>query len=148
MRHVRTGRGGAEPVSIEPGRSVPRTEGRRRRRRRLRPTGERPADRCASLPPRCPDRSAARNAGPAAGALHLPARRRLGTAPPVGRPVRPDAGLRSEEHTSELQSLMRISYAVFCLKKKTLSSQLHLTYTLSSQLITYCHTTITHSNEF
>src|SRR3546814_16184525 len=36
---------------------------------------------------------------------------------------RPDAGrppqrLRSEEHTSELQSLMRISYAVFCLKKK------------------------------
>src|SRR3546814_8031733 len=29
------------------------------------------------------------------------------------------AGPRSEEHTSELQSLMRISYAVFCLKKKT-----------------------------
>src|SRR3546814_5078680 len=31
---------------------------------------------------------------------------------------RNDAGGRSEEHTSELQSLMRISYAVFCLKKK------------------------------
>src|SRR3546814_1506829 len=30
-----------------------------------------------------------------------------------------DASHRSEEHTSELQSLMRISYAVFCLKKKT-----------------------------
>src|SRR3546814_7505653 len=29
-----------------------------------------------------------------------------------------DTGLRSEEHTSELQSLMRISYAVFCLKKQ------------------------------
>src|SRR3546814_6698785 len=29
--------------------------------------------------------------------------------------------IRSEEHTSELQSLMRISYAVFCLKKKTKS---------------------------
>src|SRR3546814_7242457 len=29
-----------------------------------------------------------------------------------------DCGDRSEEHTSELQSLMRISYAVFCLKKK------------------------------
>src|SRR3546814_4754311 len=29
-----------------------------------------------------------------------------------------DGGRRSEEHTSELQSLMRISYAVFCLKKK------------------------------
>src|SRR3546814_5267969 len=28
------------------------------------------------------------------------------------------AAMRSEEHTSELQSLMRISYAVFCLKKK------------------------------
>src|SRR3546814_8812872 len=28
--------------------------------------------------------------------------------------------IRSEEHTSELQSLMRISYAVFCLKKKTI----------------------------
>src|SRR3546814_3075233 len=38
--------------------------------------------------------------------------------------------LRSEEHTSELQSLMRISYAVFCLKKKihtlTPSSTAHL----------------------
>src|SRR3546814_7573832 len=31
----------------------------------------------------------------------------------------PGAAGRSEEHTSELQSLMRISYAVFCLKKKT-----------------------------
>src|SRR3546814_1724078 len=30
-----------------------------------------------------------------------------------------DVEARSEEHTSELQSLMRISYAVFCLKKKT-----------------------------
>src|SRR3546814_3578682 len=30
-----------------------------------------------------------------------------------------DLAVRSEEHTSELQSLMRISYAVFCLKKKT-----------------------------
>src|SRR3546814_4901869 len=35
------------------------------------------------------------------------------TFPPPGIPDR-----RSEEHTSELQSLMRISYAVFCLKKK------------------------------
>src|SRR3546814_5767780 len=31
--------------------------------------------------------------------------------------------LRSEEHTSELQSLMRISYAVFCLKKKTITKK-------------------------
>src|SRR3546814_9837805 len=33
------------------------------------------------------------------------------------------AGFRSEEHTSELQSLMRISYAVFCLKKKKHKNQ-------------------------
>src|SRR3546814_3641360 len=32
--------------------------------------------------------------------------------------------IRSEEHTSELQSLMRISYAVFCLKKKTTQKNL------------------------
>src|SRR3546814_7810044 len=49
-----------------------------------------------------------------------------GTGPaPAGRsgtPMERHAGNRphrSEEHTSELQSLMRISYAVFCLKKKT-----------------------------
>src|SRR3546814_5753624 len=36
----------------------------------------------------------------------------------VGRDRRRGAQIRSEEHTSELQSLMRISYAVFCLKKK------------------------------
>src|SRR3546814_10450165 len=35
--------------------------------------------------------------------------------------------LRSEEHTSELQSLMRISYAVFCLKTKT---QSHIIYNI------------------
>src|SRR3546814_6239326 len=35
------------------------------------------------------------------------------------RPRIGSAERRSEEHTSELQSLMRISYAVFCLKKKT-----------------------------
>src|SRR3546814_7290754 len=49
------------------------------------------------------------------------ARRTLPPTPPRGRPAdanRPPAA-RSEEHTSELQSLMRISYAVFCLKKKT-----------------------------
>src|SRR3546814_2052394 len=35
------------------------------------------------------------------------------------------AALRSEEHTSELQSLMRISYAVFCLKKKKKDTTSH-----------------------
>src|SRR3546814_3363538 len=41
--------------------------------------------------------------------------RAVGTIREKTRRTRP----RSEEHTSELQSLMRISYAVFCLKKKT-----------------------------
>src|SRR3546814_1689065 len=36
--------------------------------------------------------------------------------------------VRSEEHTSELQSLMRISYAVFCLKKKTRTSTISYTH--------------------
>src|SRR3546814_1006770 len=36
------------------------------------------------------------------------------------------AGARSEEHTSELQSLMRISYAVFCLKKKNKTQTFNL----------------------
>src|SRR3546814_5970305 len=36
----------------------------------------------------------------------------------VDQPAHRHQGARSEEHTSELQSLMRISYAVFCLKKK------------------------------
>src|SRR3546814_7258612 len=34
--------------------------------------------------------------------------------------------MRSEEHTSELQSLMRISYAVFCLKKKNNKNYIHI----------------------
>src|SRR3546814_3661191 len=37
------------------------------------------------------------------------------------------AAARSEEHTSELQSLMRISYAVFCLKKKTYHTTQNIT---------------------
>src|SRR3546814_7462303 len=44
--------------------------------------------------------------------------------------------MRSEEHTSELQSLMRISYAVFCLKKKTETNQnkQHYVNTLSENI--------------
>src|SRR3546814_2000480 len=37
----------------------------------------------------------------------------------------PGKHIRSEEHTSELQSLMRISYAVFCLKQKKINKQYH-----------------------
>src|SRR3546814_6376004 len=45
-------------------------------------------------------------------------RRPLRRTRPPGHPLSPVLSGRSEEHTSELQSLMRISYAVFCLKKK------------------------------
>src|SRR3546814_4678215 len=49
--------------------------------------------------------------------------------------------LRSEEHTSELQSLMRISYAVFCLKKKTVHTikciRICMTHTLFSSHSSY-----------
>src|SRR3546814_5238622 len=48
-------------------------------------------------------------------------RRALGAS--TGNVVRVVIGGRSEEHTSELQSLMRISYAVFCLKKKNNEEQ-------------------------
>src|SRR3546814_7052967 len=45
---------------------------------------------------------------------------------PRGQPVRMIG--RSEEHTSELQSLMRISYAVFCLKKKKTMKKTSINY--------------------
>src|SRR3546814_4758680 len=48
----------------------------------------------------------------------LPFRHRLHPVARENQPVQRRGGERSEEHTSELQSLMRISYAVFCLKKK------------------------------
>src|SRR3546814_2448361 len=48
--------------------------------------------------------------------------------------------VRSEEHTSELQSLMRISYAVFCLKKKTTSrNRTHCSPHNSKLTPTYTH---------
>src|SRR3546814_7424856 len=55
------------------------------------------------------------------GSRSDPMNRRLPSAPRISIPVaitKTQTGGRSEEHTSELQSLMRISYAVFCLKKK------------------------------
>src|SRR3546814_3871691 len=59
-----------------------------------------------------PNRVRSALARPAEGARKPP--KSAARAPLGGRA----ASLRSEEHTSELQSLMRISYAVFCLKKK------------------------------
>src|SRR3546814_10014065 len=43
--------------------------------------------------------------------------------------------IRSEEHTSELQSLMRNSYAVFCLKKKNNTEQPHITHRITTDHI-------------
>src|SRR3546814_9394381 len=56
----------------------------------------------------------------------------------VGTPasIRTCTSVRSEEHTSELQSLMRISYAVFCLKKKTIPNQHTTTYITQYQRTT------------
>src|SRR3546814_1434785 len=71
---------------------------------------------------------------------------RFCTALPDGSRTRIQLGLRStgalasnrsEEHTSELQSLMRISYAVFCLKKKTKIQSKHIIDTI---ILKYKHT--------
>src|SRR3546814_1336950 len=51
--------------------------------------------------------------------------RNVNLANSKGHPGAKASGKRSEEHTSELQSLMRISYAVFCLKKKNTETQLN-----------------------
>src|SRR3546814_1596079 len=100
------------------------------------------SDVCSSDLERLPARGARRPRTAAAAAVHRRAEeghrsRRLGGGlgargrPGTGKLRQPDPdraarhprqrpahGLRSEEHTSELQSLMRISYAVFCLKKQ------------------------------
>src|SRR3546814_3224638 len=55
------------------------------------------------------------------------------------------AAARSEEHTSELQSLMRISYAVFCLKKKTIkTTKIHHILQDERKLDVLTNTTKTH----
>src|SRR3546814_3966655 len=69
--------------------------------------------------------------------MSLPPLLRALRLPVIGAPLFiisvPD--LRSEEHTSELQSLMRISYAVFCLKKKTTIAHRKITPTMTSDSI-------------
>src|SRR3546814_8611520 len=91
---------------------------------------------CAISPPRLPTELIAAN--PAAA--RAPVKKRGGSVQNTGCPAKiaaaaidsaanlntaPGTTTRSEEHTSELQSLMRISYAVFCLKKKTHKIQHH-----------------------
>src|SRR3546814_2273720 len=72
-----------------------------------------------------------------------PSRRACGPRCDAERPIRACLrssaaahAARSEEHTSELQSLMRISYAVFCLKKKTKQKD-HTDQTLVTKQQTY-----------
>src|SRR3546814_4719327 len=58
---------------------------------------------------------------------HRRRKRRHNSRAATGASIRAETGRRgrSEEHTSELQSLMRISYAVFCLKKKKTKTKLN-----------------------
>src|SRR3546814_5464998 len=57
----------------------------------------------------------------------------------VSNSIKELLGWRSEEHTSELQSLMRISYAVFCLKKKSIR-QIDNNHLSNLTPYTYLHT--------
>src|SRR3546814_6460256 len=60
---------------------------------------------------------------------------------PLDCPICDQGGERSEEHTSELQSLMRISYAVFCLKKKKYTPEsILITVTIPNHLKQRTHT--------
>src|SRR3546814_2114968 len=68
--------------------------------------------------PSCHSRVRLRMPRSAARCARCPARRSRTRSPTPSSITPTCAACRSEEHTSELQSLMRISYAVFCLKKK------------------------------
>src|SRR3546814_8191750 len=77
----------------------------------------RPTPKYFGFGPECTDRTGTMNRIPSADATSPPPH----TLASVERACA--ATSRSEEHTSELQSLMRISYAVFCLKKKKTKKQ-------------------------
>src|SRR3546814_7000682 len=68
-----------------------------------------------------PSNSFSASAGPRPGTAKLAFSSGMNTEVAM---LRLEGRLRSEEHTSELQSLMRISYAVFCLKKKKYNNSL------------------------
>src|SRR3546814_4406108 len=81
----------------------------------------RPAARARPVPQHAPHRRTAVRGRGRRDRQHPPAQGPARTADPPRQRVLSAAAYpqrRSEEHTSELQSLMRISYAVFCLKKK------------------------------
>src|SRR3546814_2163247 len=69
-------------------------------------------------------------------------------APGIMKQWGPGRNGRSEEHTSELQSLMRISYAVFCLKKKKKKTSAHrlVTQIMAQNHVTYKYGRHNHDN--
>src|SRR3546814_1165360 len=79
----------------------------------------------------------------AVGEIDLVARQFQHIDATCGQWVLRQYGQRSEEHTSELQSLMRISYAVFCLKKKNNTNCNIITTNLKTSLNYTRHTTQT-----
>src|SRR3546814_2884331 len=106
---------------------LPRARQARRRTRLSDRAAQSPRVRAAARPP---SQGSTRRSRTAQRRLLRHRRVQEGQRPPRARGGRPrDQGDRSEEHTSELQSLMRISYAVFCLQKKktttTLNSNLY-----------------------
>src|SRR3546814_3616036 len=111
-----------QPSEADPDRRAGRGD---RRLQHLRPVSERAAPRLL-VRPRPDRRGGERRAGGAMvrphPRLYRASRRQAADAAPpdprmAGRERAGGVAGRSEEHTSELQSLMRISYAVFCLKK-------------------------------
>src|SRR3546814_1389513 len=80
-----------------------------------------------------------RGAAPAPGRPRARLPRRELRRPQRGRHGEQQEG-RSEEHTSELRSLMRISYAVFCLKKNTIPITYHMTNLYHAHTTTHVST--------
>src|SRR3546814_4223805 len=78
-----------------------------------------------------------RNAGPTGNDLHHGVERRRLRDRNRSRQAAAGRLSRSEEHTSELQSLMRISYAVFCLKKKNKTQRVK--YVINKKYHTHTH---------
>src|SRR3546814_5362913 len=79
-------------------------------------------------------RAQSHQSGPAVG-WRSRMRRQAATRPDGSSAKAPRAAARSEERTSELQSLMRISYAVFCLKKKSTRSKTKTKYNTRHETI-------------
>src|SRR3546814_9507191 len=82
----------------------------------------------------CPETADAESKTSASTFL-IPTTCTISASRPPSSTTKPASAVRSEEHTSELQSLMRISYAVFCLKKKTIINITSLHFTSQQMTI-------------